>query len=399
MSQARNVTATFTAQTYTLSVTASGTGTVTSSPSGVNCGSTCSASYSSGTSVTLTATPAAGSTFTGWSGACTGTGSCVVSMTAARSVTATFASASTAAQSVGIYRAGGWYFDKNGSGAWDGCATDECIGFGGDPTDVLIVGDWNGDGKTKIGVYRASTGTWYLDYNGNGAWDGCTTDRCFSFGIPTDTPVVGDWNGDGKTKIGVYRASTGTWYLDYNGNGISDSGVEQTISWGGDSTDKPVVGDWNGDGKTKIAVYRKSTGTWYLDTNGTGAWDPSCSTILCISWGNDPSDLPVVGDWTGDGKTKIGVYRAGSWYLDTSGNGAWNGCTTDKCMGFGGDPTDQPVIGDWNGDHKAKIGVYRASTGHWYLDTNGNGTWDGCTTDKCHQLGGYAADKPVVGRW
>ena len=67
-----------------------GSGTVTSSPSGINCGSTCTANYASGTSVTLTAAPASGSTFAGWSGACTGTGTCTVSMTAARNVTATF---------------------------------------------------------------------------------------------------------------------------------------------------------------------------------------------------------------------------------------------------------------------------------------------------------------------
>ncbi len=77
---------------YALSVTKAGTGsgTVTSSPSGINCGPTCSANYTSGTAVTLTATAAAGSTFTGWTGACTGTGTCTVTMTAARSVTATF---------------------------------------------------------------------------------------------------------------------------------------------------------------------------------------------------------------------------------------------------------------------------------------------------------------------
>ncbi len=77
---------------YTLSVSKAGTGsgTVTSSPSGINCGSTCSANYNNGTNVTLTATPSAGSTFNAWGGACSGTGSCIVSMTAARSVTATF---------------------------------------------------------------------------------------------------------------------------------------------------------------------------------------------------------------------------------------------------------------------------------------------------------------------
>jgi aryl-phospho-beta-D-glucosidase BglC (GH1 family) len=83
--------------TFALTVTkaGAGSGTVTSSPSGINCGSTCSANYASGTSVTLTAAAASGSTFAGWSGACTGTGTCTVSMTAARSVTATFNSTVT----------------------------------------------------------------------------------------------------------------------------------------------------------------------------------------------------------------------------------------------------------------------------------------------------------------
>jgi Divergent InlB B-repeat domain len=65
-----------------------GSGSVTSSPSGINCGATCSASFAAGTMVTLTATAAAGSTFTGWSGACTGT--CTVTMSADQAVTATF---------------------------------------------------------------------------------------------------------------------------------------------------------------------------------------------------------------------------------------------------------------------------------------------------------------------
>jgi hypothetical protein len=92
MDAAKSVTGTFTATSFALTLARAGTGTgaVTSSPSGINCGSTCSASYNPGTSVTLTATAASGSTFAGWSGACTGTGSCVVSMSAAKSVTATF---------------------------------------------------------------------------------------------------------------------------------------------------------------------------------------------------------------------------------------------------------------------------------------------------------------------
>ena len=67
-----------------------GSGTVTSAPAGINCGATCSAAFAAGTGVTLTATPAVGSVFVGWGGACSGVGSCQVTMTDARSVTATF---------------------------------------------------------------------------------------------------------------------------------------------------------------------------------------------------------------------------------------------------------------------------------------------------------------------
>jgi len=87
------VTATFAAQSVTLVVAKSGTGsgTIASAPAGVSCGATCAASFTSGSQVTLTAGPAAGSVFTGWSGGCTGTGTCTVTMNAATSVTATFA--------------------------------------------------------------------------------------------------------------------------------------------------------------------------------------------------------------------------------------------------------------------------------------------------------------------
>ena len=80
-----------TGSTLTVSKAGAGSGTVTSSPAGISCGATCSTSFTPGTVVTLTAAPAAGSTFTGWSGSCTGTGACSVTMSAAQAVTATFA--------------------------------------------------------------------------------------------------------------------------------------------------------------------------------------------------------------------------------------------------------------------------------------------------------------------
>ena len=95
MDAARNVTANFTSiPVYTLSVAKAGTGqgTVTSSPAGINCGATCSASFAAGTAVTLTPVAAAGSSFTGWSGACSGAGSCTVTVSGATTATASFTS-------------------------------------------------------------------------------------------------------------------------------------------------------------------------------------------------------------------------------------------------------------------------------------------------------------------
>jgi hypothetical protein len=93
MSAAKTVTATFTPiYTLTVSKTGKGTGMVTSSPIGINCGTDCSEPYLAGTTVKLTATPMTGSKFTGWSSACTGTATCTVSLATAKYVTANFAS-------------------------------------------------------------------------------------------------------------------------------------------------------------------------------------------------------------------------------------------------------------------------------------------------------------------
>jgi hypothetical protein len=86
----------------------------------------------------------------------------------------------------------------------------------------------------EIGLFRPSTARWYLDYDNSGMSDFEVT-----WGASTDKPVAGDWDGDGKDEIGLFRPSTATWYLDYDNSGGSD----RQIVWGA-STDKPVVGDW-----------------------------------------------------------------------------------------------------------------------------------------------------------
>ena len=113
-----------------------------------------------------------------------------------------------------------------------------------------------------------SNGFWFLDSDGNGMNDGLV-----AWGWPGATPVVGDWNGDGRTKIGVY--SNGFWFLDYNGDYVWDGGVvDKQVGWGWAGV-TPIVGDWNGNGKTKIGVY---VGGFWPPCPESRRWRPRPST-------------------------------------------------------------------------------------------------------------------------
>ena len=296
---------------------------------------------------------------------------------------------------VGTFRPsdGYFYLDFNGNGVWDGCGVDRClqIGLNG---DIPLVGDWNGSGTSKVGVFRPSDGTFYLDFNGNGVWDGCGVDRCLQIGLNGDIPLVGDWNGSGTSKVGVFRPSDGTFYLDFNGNGVWDGcGVDRCLQIGLNG-DIPLVGDWNGSGTSKVATFRPSDGTFYLDFNGNGVWD-GCGVDRCLQIGLN-GDIPLVGDWNGSGTSKVATFRPsdGTFYLDFNGNGVWDGCGVDRCLQIGLNG-DIPLVGDWNGSGTSKVATFRPSDGTFYLDFNGNGVWDGCGVDRCLQIG-MNGDQPLV---
>ena len=195
-------------------------------------------------------------------------------------------------------KASQWYLDRNGNGKWNGCDNDRCFRSFGQKGDLPVAADWNGTGSDKIGVFRPSTGEWFLDLDGNGKWDGCNVDRCVvSFGEAGDLPVAGDWNGTGHGRIGVFRPSSGEWFLDLNGNGQWDGcNVDQCIAGFGEPADLPVVGDWNATGSTKIGIFRPSSGEWFLDLNGNGQWD-ECNIDRCITGFGQQGDLPVAGRW------------------------------------------------------------------------------------------------------
>jgi hypothetical protein len=181
-------------------------------------------------------------------------------------------------------------------------------------TDIPVTGDWNGDGLADVGVFRPSLHRFYLR-------NGSTT-TSVNWGLATDIPVTGDWNGDGLADVGVFRPSLHRFYLR---NGSTTT----SVNWGL-ATDIPVTGDWNGDGLADVGVFRPSLHRFYL-RNG--------STTTSVNWGL-ATDIPVTGDWNGNSLTDVGVFRPldHRFYLK---NGS---LTTAVNWGLG---TDIPVTGSW----------------------------------------------------
>jgi hypothetical protein len=198
----------------------------------------------------------------------------------------------------------------------------------------------------KIGIFRNSTHQFYLDYNGNGAWNGAVTDRRYSFGMDGDLSLAGDWDNSGRQRIGIFRPSTHQFSLDYNGNGVWDGTVTDRRYTFGIAEDVPVTGDWNGDRISEIGIFRNSTHLFYLDYNGNGAWDGAV-TDRRYNFGIS-GDIPVAGDWNDNGVAEIGIFRPSThlFYQDYNGNGAWNGITTDRRNNFGM-TGDRPLAGRW----------------------------------------------------
>jgi len=435
-------------QTFGLSVTKAGTGngTVLSSPAGINCGSTCSGTFSSGTSVTLTATPAAGSIFAGW----TGNADCSdgsVTLNASKSCTATFNLQPPQTFGLSVVKAGTGTGTVTSSPAGINCGS-TCSGTFSSGTSVTLTATpaagstfagWTGNADcsdgyvkmnaaipctatfqmvpaslaTRIGVFRPDTGEWLLDHSGNGQWDASGVNIYISsFGASGDLPVIGTWSGNGVSNIGTFSPSTGTWQLDTIGDGVLNCAVDTCVSSFGKPGDLPVTRELSGVNGTIIGTFTPKTvvivngrkvvkrGLWDFDLNGNYTFD-GCSVDECDRFGDDATELPVVGDWSGSGREEIGLFlpSKGLWYLDRNGNGHWDGRLTDKRLGPFGAKGDLPVVGDWDGTGKVRIGVYRPSTGMLYLDLNGNGKLDNCTIDACMGPFGQPGDWPVVGKW
>jgi hypothetical protein len=187
--------------------------------------------------------------------------------------------------------------------------------------------------------------------------------------------------GPRADTLGVYRPSESTFYLR-NSNTLGNADIQVPY---GIVNDIPVVGDWDGNGTTTIGVYRPSENTFYLRNSNTAG-----DADLIIPYGA-PGDIPIVGDWNGDGITTIGIYRPSdnTFHLRNSNTTGF----PDFLVQFG-QAGDQPVVGDWDGSGSQTVGIYRPSTNQFLLkNENKTGPVDITITY------GAAGDVGIAGDW
>ena len=225
------------------------------------------------------------------------------------------------------------------------------------PNGISVMGDWTGSGRDMPGVF--SRGRWHLKRADGGP------NIIFDFGNPGDSPVVGDWNGNGIDTPGVVR--DGRWLL----RNSNSSGTADLDFWFGNPGDQPFAGDWTGNGVDTPGQYRRSDGRVYLRlTNTQGIAD------IWFFFGN-PGDRPVPGDTNGDGKDTVSIYRPNKqrfYIINRLGSNGGGLGDAEYFFSFG-NPGDVPVVGDFDGDGIDTVGVYRS--GSWYLrNSNSSGAHD-----------------------
>ncbi len=141
--------------------------------------------------------------------------------------------------------------------------------------------------------------------------------------------AISNFDADGKSDIAVFRPSNGTWYSLNSTNG------NLTAAAFGTNGDRVVAGDYDGDGKSDFAVWRPSTGAWYVLKSSNGGF---VGTVFGTN-----GDIPVVGDYDGDGKSDFAVFRpsTGTWYYLKSSDGSFGS------LQFGQNG-DRPAQGDYD---------------------------------------------------
>jgi hypothetical protein len=253
--------------------------------------------------------------------------------------------------------------------------------FNGGTSDAFIA-KFDGTFNDTVGVFQPATNQFQLrNSNSTGP-----ADQVITFGQSGDQPIVGDWNGTGTDKPGVFRASTGQFLLQI-------SALKTLVVNFGGAGDIAVAGDWDGNGIDTPGVFNPATGQWQL-TNGINGLNTSNSfptATFTFTLGQN-GDVPVVGDWDGNGFDGVGVFRPGNsnWILSNGFQG-----TVDITPFIFGSLGSKPIAGDWNGDGIDSVGVFDQNTGQMLLN---NKTSFKASADITFSFG-QNGDIPLAGDW
>src|SRR5262249_9196557 len=156
---------------------------------------------------------------------------------------------------------------------------------------------------------RPTDGTWYWLTSGTGYDNTRAGSKQWGIASLGDIPMVGDIDGDGRTDLIVWRASTGTWFWLTSTTGYFQPAAG-ILPWGDPSLgDVPMLGDYDGDGRQALGVWRASTGEWHWLTSSTNF---SLASARSVKWGDSSQgDKPFTGDIDGDGRSELIIWRPG----------------------------------------------------------------------------------------
>jgi len=340
----------------------------------------CTQSFPSPVNAVLTAIPDRGYALRGWTGDCAGTRVIAVRINTVTECAPSFVPTvvphdldADGSGDVVVWRpgAGTWYWGTSSSGFNDGAARSKPWGSAG-LGDVPFLGDVDGDAIEDLIIWRASTGTWFwLPSSGGYEYAAARSVRWGDASLG-DMPMIGDMDGDGRTDFVVWRPGNGTFYwltstTDY------DVSFARGIQWGAQSLgDRPLLGDFDGDGLQDLAVWRASTGTWY--------WLPSSANYIYaaargVQWGSQAQgDVVFTGDLDGDARSEVIVWRpgTGTWFWLTSSSGYDYAAQQSRQWGSAA-AGDIPLLQDFDGDRRLDLGVWRQPSGSWYWLSSASG--------------------------
>ena len=233
-----------------------------------------------------------------------------------------------------------------------------------------------------IGLYHSGLSQFFLRNSNTPG----TPDLDASLGTRGDIPFTGDFDADGTNDLGVLKNATGELLILKRRPFSPD--VLISVQFIAQPGDLPIVGDWDGDGFDSLGIYRRTGDTPPIFglSNGHVVDGTSLKAEIVFEFGGK-EDLPIAGDWDGDGVDTVGVFRDRATFELVNDFGA--GATETFVFGLSG---DLPVAGDWDGDGRDGVGTYRADE-HAFRLTNDSGLTT--LTVRYKSLG----DTPVAGDW